>query len=189
MLYVPMLNSAGDGFNDPLVIFASPSDEQDFLEEITNLGLLGDAGGVVEKNGLRGPWNQRWDFGFRQELPGIPGADRWVGDNRFEFTLDIFNVLNFLNSDWGQQITDPRFDSVSVVTPALVTAADAEAFRNGTLGTPIEDAYISSSAAGATCQVATDCVYVYDRVIGGDTYDINFERSVWQIRVGLRYEF
>lgn len=188
-LYIPTLNSAGDGFNDPLVVFASASDEQRFLQEITDLGLLGQAGGIAEKNGLRGPWNQRWDFGFRQELPGIPGADRWVGDNNFEFTLDIFNVLNFLNSDWGQQIQDPRFDTISVVTPALITAADAAAFRAGTLGMDIEDAYISSSSTGATCQAAADCVYVYDTVIGGDRFDTNFERSVWQLRVGLRYEF
>ena len=188
MLYVPTLDASGTGFDDPRVIFSSPSVEQDFFEAAQELGILGNAGGVVEKNGVRGPWNQRFDFSFTQELPGIPGADRWVGDNRLLFELDIFNVLNLLNSNWGGQINDPRFDTISLVRPALVTAADAAAFEAGTL-TDISTAFIPSSSTGATCQAAGDCVYVYDAVFGGDTFSEDLNDSIWQIRVGLRYEF
>ena len=75
--------------------------------------------------------------------------------------------------------------------PSLVTAADAAAFRSGALDEAgLLAARISSSAAGATCQVATDCVYVYDGIFdGADTFDEDLNNSIWQVRVGLRYEF
>ncbi len=187
-LYVPTLNASGDGFDDPIVVFSDPSVEQAFFDAAQDLGILGDAGGVVEKNAVRGPWNQRFDLAFTQELPGIPGAERWVGDNQLKLEVDIFNVANLLNEDWGGQIGDPRFDTISLIRPALVTTADAEAFRNGTL-TDIDSAFIPSSATGATCQSAGDCVYVYDAVFGGDSFQPNENDSVWQVRVGLRYEF
>ncbi|XBQ14818.1 MAG: carboxypeptidase regulatory-like domain-containing protein [Oceanicaulis sp.] len=188
MLYVPTLNAAGTGFDDPLVVFSSPSVETAFFNAAQELGILENAGGTVEKNGLRGPWNQRFDLSFTQELPGIPGAERFVGENRLMFEVDIFNVANLLNSDWGGQIRDPNFDTISLIRPALVTTADANAFRAGTL-TNISSAFIPSSAAGATCQVASDCVYVYDAVFGGDKFDTDLNNSVWQVRLGLRYEF
>lgn len=183
LLYVPTRN-------DPAVIFPNQGLEDAFFAAAGELGILDNAGGFVDKNGLRGPWNQRFDLSFTQELPGIPGADRWVGDNRLLFELDIFNVANLLNSDWGGQIDDPSFDTVSLVRPSLVTQADAAAFRNGTLDEAgLLASRISSSAAGATCQAATDCVYVYDGIFGGDKFSEDLNDSIWQVRVGLRYEF
>jgi len=183
MLYVPTPN-------DPLVIFPNQGLEDAFFEAAEELGILGSAGGVVEKNGIRGPWNQRFDLSFTQELPGIPGAERFVGENRMLFELDIFNVANLLNSDWGGQIDDPNFDTISLVRPSLVTAQTAADFRNGVITeADLLNARISSSAAGATCQAATDCVYVYDGIFGGDTFSEDLNDSVWQVRMGLRFEF
>lgn len=189
LLYIPMLNASGTGFSDPNVVFSSPSNEARFLEEITELGLLGDAGGLVDKNGLRGPWNQRWDLGFTQELPGIPGAEQWVGENRLLLDIDIFNVANLLNSDWGGQIGDARFDALSVVEAYLVEASVADDFRNGVIdSSELRNNYIATNH-GSVCQVQSDCTYVYDTVFGNDKFEPRLSQSVWQVRVGLRYRF
>ncbi len=189
-LYVPMLAPAGQGlFDDPKVIFANGADEAAVFSTLRDLGLLSDAGGVVEKNGLRGPWNQRFDLGFSQELPGIPGAEKWVGDNQLRLTVDIFNVANLLNDEWGTQYDDAQFDSLSPVSARLVTAATADAFRNGTLTNALSDNFLSTSAGGQLCKQATDCVYVYDTGFGGEPFQRDLEDSVFKIRVGLRYEF
>ncbi|GAA4876553.1 TonB-dependent receptor [Ferrimonas pelagia] len=42
-------------------------------------------------------WNHRLDFRFLQQLPGF------TANHRAEMYFDISNVLNLLNSDWGQQ--------------------------------------------------------------------------------------
>ena len=183
LLYVPTPD-------DPRVIFPNAELEEAFFAAAEELGILGNAGGFVDKNGIRGPWNQRFDLSFTQDLPGIPGAERFVGENRLQFELDIFNVANLLNSDWGGQIDDPRFDTISLVRPALVTATVADDFRNGAITeSELLANRIGAREAGATCQAASDCVYVYDGIFGGDTFDEDLNDSIWQIRIGLRYEF
>ena len=204
-LYIPTLNAAGDGFDDQAVIFSSAANEARFFEEAENLGLLGAAGGFAEKNGLRGAWNQRFDFGFSQELPGFPGASKFVGDNQLKLTVDIFNVANLLNSDWGTQVDDPRFDSLSVVEAFLVPTENANQFRNGQpiiidgetgalnddgefVPFGITDAIIGGGH-GAACPTAESCTYLYDTVFSNGTSQAALEDSVYKIRIGLRYEF
>jgi hypothetical protein len=100
-----------------------------------------------------------------------------------KFVLDIANVANLLNSDWGTQSNGPRFDAVGNVRADLVSAADVAA--NGVNGaTALE----GDDARGA-CGSAGDCVYRFNSF---RDRDVNFQslfRSVYEVRVGLRYEF
>ena len=188
LLYVPLLDSSGSGFDDPIVLFESAADEAEIFAILEEEGVLGRAGGFTEKNSQTTGWNQRFDLAFTQELPGIPGAERFVGENRVKLDIDIFNVANLLNSDWGTQTDGVRFDSISPVNPNLITAADAAAYRAGTL-TDITSAYINASSTGSVCKAAGDCVYVYESGFGGARVQERLEDSVWKVRVGLRYEF
>lgn len=189
LLYVPALDASGTGFDDPIVLFEDAATEAAVFDRLDGLGLLSDAGGFVEKNGLRGAWNQRFDLGISQELPGFGFADKYVGDNNLRLTMDIFNVANLLNSEWGTQYDDPNFDSLSPVAPRLVTAATAQAFRDGTLATPLSSNFVNPNSAGAVCQTQSDCVYVYRTGFGGDKQQRDLEDSVYKIRIGIRYEF
>ncbi|MBI2416337.1 MAG: TonB-dependent receptor [Ignavibacteriales bacterium] len=53
-------------------------------------------GQIMERNAAREPWAQQWDFRVAQQIP-IPS----LTGQSLEISLDILNVANLLNSDWG----------------------------------------------------------------------------------------
>lgn len=50
-------------------------------------------GEYMEKYAILSPWNSRWDLRVIQNLN--------LGNNSIEFSMDVLNVGNFINSDWG----------------------------------------------------------------------------------------
>ncbi|MEQ8403937.1 MAG: TonB-dependent receptor [Oceanicaulis sp.] len=178
-IYIPQLNAAGDGFDDPIVRFRNAGIEADFLEFIEAEDLVKYAGSVAPAYAGRGPWTQRWDFSFEQELPGIWGAERFVGDNNLKLTVDVVNFLNLLNNDWGQQLRGPGFNGLNVVRADLIDVNTGNTIE-GALGEPV-------------CGVDTQCIYEYHRMetdaSGAEVIEENFNASVWRARVGIRYEF
>ncbi|MGX6648777.1 TonB-dependent receptor [Maricaulaceae bacterium MS644] len=178
-LYVPTINAAGDGFDDPNATFADADVEADLLEFIEARGLEGYQGDFVQPGEDRSAWTQRWDFGFEQELPGIPGAARYVGDNNLKLTVDIQNVLNLISDDWGQRLNGPSNAGVTAARVNLVDTATGNTLR-GNAGEPV-------------CGVDTSCVYDYQFLetdaSGEDIISENFSASVWRARIGIRYEF
>ncbi|WP_300556372.1 TonB-dependent receptor [Maricaulis sp.] len=178
-LYVPVINSAGTGFNDPIATFANPGVEADLLEFVQTRGLEGYQGGWTPTYVDSAPWTQRWDFAFEQELPGIGYLNEWVGDNNFKFTMDVFNVMNLLNDDWGTRVQGPGFGGETVARVNLVDTATGNT--------------IEGTATDPVCGVDTTCVYEYQFLEtdadGSELFFENDAASVWQIRFGLRYEF
>ncbi len=61
-------------------------DADDYLKE--------HKGQMSERSGVREPWAHQIDFRISQEIPTIAGQ-------KVEVTLDILNILNLFNSDWG----------------------------------------------------------------------------------------
>lgn len=92
--YIPLVN-------DPNVSYGSATAAQiaEFHNYISsNPYLAARRGSIAERNGARTPWINQLDMGIQQELPGF------FQDHKSVVRLDIYNVLNLLNSDWG--ITD-----------------------------------------------------------------------------------
>ena len=56
--------------------------------------LKENKGKMSQRSGAREPWAHQIDFRLTQEIPTIAGQ-------KFELTLDILNVLNLLNNEWG----------------------------------------------------------------------------------------
>ena len=54
-------------------------------------------GEIASRNGTRAAWTNQLDMSFSQEVPGI------FKGNKGEIRLDVYNFLNMLNNDWGQQ--------------------------------------------------------------------------------------
>ena len=99
--YIPMVN-------DPNVSYGSATPDQiaAFHEFISNNPYLqANRGQIAGRNESRLPWVNQVDLGIQQELPGF------MAEHKSIVRLDIYNVLNMLNSDWG--ITDEisGFDS------------------------------------------------------------------------------
>lgn len=175
-LYIP---SANDG----RVVYAAGFNQAAFNTFVDARGLT--RGQIHEVNSDNAPWQQRWDLRLQQDLPGIPGVDRFLGDNRFKLVLDIENVLNLLNDSWGTRVNAPGNGQRPIVNADLVRAADVAAL--GVAGAPA----LTGDAPRTNCVAATDCVYRYNSFI--NTAAVTGFRSnagsVWFARIGLRYEF
>ena len=91
LLYVPT------GPSDPNVdLSALSADEVSALFEfIEDAGLSGRAGGFAERNGHEGGWWTKADLRITQDLPGI------MDGHRSQIFLDIDNVTNLINDEWG----------------------------------------------------------------------------------------
>lgn len=175
-LYIPTLN-------DSAVVYASGFDVDAFNTLIDEQGVT--RGEIMDVNSLSGRWNQRWDFRFQQDLPGIPGADRWVGDNRLKLVFDVENVMNLINDEWGTYSSSVGFGQAQIVSADLVRADDVA--TNG-----VDNASaLTGDAPRTNCLSAGDCVYRFNSFNGfrGDTDNPSASRSVWAARIGIRYEF
>lgn len=175
-IYVPTANDAA-------VVYASGFDLAGFNDMIDSSGIT--RGEITEVHGLSSRWNQRWDFRFQQDLPGIPGADRWVGDNRLKLVFDVENVMNMLNDEWGTRSSGISNGQAAIVAADLVSVADVAA--NGVDGATA----LTGDAPRTTCLTAGDCVYRYNRfnANNGSTDRPSSSASVWKARIGIRYEF
>ena len=58
-------------------------------------------GQYVERNGAKTPWNHRLDARLEYGLD-------INGTQRLNFSLDVFNVLNLINRDWGRLVFVPN---------------------------------------------------------------------------------
>lgn len=65
-------------------------------------------GQIMQRNSCRNPWWNSLDLSVRQSLPQVMG-------NRLSLQADIFNFLNFLNSDWGKIRSNGRFPQINLL--------------------------------------------------------------------------
>lgn len=176
-LYIPNLSG------DSRVVYGSDFEFDEFAQFVEEYGLeQGTTAGVY---GQDAPWNNRLDVRISQELPGIPGMDRFVGDNKFRLILDIRNFLNLLNDEWGTYKIGPGggFGQWGAVDADLVSAADVAA--NGIDGATA----LLGDAPRTTCTTADACVYRFVDFNGRPTAFTTSGRSVYEIRLTLRYDF
>ena len=94
LAYIPLLH-------DPIVTYkpgTTAAQIQAFQDLINGDSYLSaHRGQIAGRNQSHQPWVNQLDVGFQQELPGFAKG------NKFVARLDIFNFLNMLNKDWGDQ--------------------------------------------------------------------------------------
>jgi len=100
------MNGDGSAGNDLMYIPKGPGDvlfrggaaeESEFWAFVAqNPDLYSRRGMVTERSGSTGPWVNTFDVRVRQELPGF------MEGHKSELVLDILNVGNLINKDWGQ---------------------------------------------------------------------------------------
>jgi hypothetical protein len=79
------------------VMFGSPEEADAFWAFVDgNQYLRDNLGSVAERNGDNSPWAHTFDVRLLQELPGF------FGDNKAEIWLDILNIGNLIDKDYGQ---------------------------------------------------------------------------------------
>ncbi len=94
LAYIPLAN-------DPIVSYkagTTAAQIQAFQAFIDSDPYLSSRRGqIAERNSSHQPWINQLDVGFQQELPGF------FKGNKVVVRLDIYNFLNMVNKDWGQQ--------------------------------------------------------------------------------------
>ncbi len=156
LLYIP--KGPGD------VVFGSPAEEAAYFAYAAgNDYLSARAGGLATRNGATAPWVNQIDLRISQELPGF------MRGHKSEFWLDVLNVGNLLNKDWGQ-IDEAGFP--------------------GSLGV-VEYGGICGNGANQPAACAGNAgKYVY-RFNTPDTTRIYDDRGIsrWSVQVGFKYKF
>ena len=82
--------------------------------------LKGHRGQILERNTCRQPFVNQVDVAIRQNIP-------LFGDQRVSVQLDIFNIGNLLNKDWGRAFVTPTTtnSNVPLVTHVGYSSATA----------------------------------------------------------------
>ncbi len=99
LIYVP--NDANELNFEPVTINGVDFSEQaqrDLFDAYIDQDdyLSGQRGQVSERNGAIAPWVHRFDFRIAQDI-NFTKTEK----NRLQLTIDILNIGNLFNSDWG----------------------------------------------------------------------------------------
>ncbi|RYZ53025.1 MAG: TonB-dependent receptor [Sphingobacteriales bacterium] len=167
LLYVP--ENAADltfaPFTSGGVTFSAEEQRAAYERLVNNTKQLKDAkGGYVERNSGLLPWQHRFDFRLLQDIFTNIGTRR----HSLQLSVDILNVGNFLNNDWGVR---KELNSGSSFNYALLNVAGV------TAGVPTFNMISVNDASGK-------------RVLPDTPYRTWFDvRNTWSMQVGLRYIF
>lgn len=123
LLYVPRNQSEinlvplRDGRNNTGNIVATVDQQWQALNTFieNDKYLSGRRGQYAEANASRASWNHSIDFKLLQNFSIYTGADK-ENKNTLQLSVDLFNVANFLNKDWGERTFVPGFGEVGLVT-------------------------------------------------------------------------
>ncbi|UJH67643.1 TonB-dependent receptor domain-containing protein [Allomuricauda sp. SCSIO 65647] len=118
-IYGGDINNDGSSINDLIYIptaselnqmtFSGPGQAEAFEAFIQQDDYLSEnRGSYAERYGALAPWRGRWDLKVLQD---IKINDR----NRLQLSLDVLNVGNLINSDWGV-VEQPTFNQILGVT-------------------------------------------------------------------------
>jgi hypothetical protein len=147
LFYVPLVD-------DPLVTYSTPEFAAAVNAFIDGSNLSRYRGQIAPRNAFNSPWVSNANLRLAQEIP------LGVQDLRAVVTLDIQNVLNLINNDWGQ-LASVGFPYVA---PVLYAS--------------IEDGQYVYRPANAS-----------DPVPRKPTQSVSSLPSVWRIALGFRIEF
>ncbi len=114
LMYIPTRFGSGDVVFRDVNASGSGADEEALFWQIANAnGLNRYAGRAVERNSSYGTWTNNFDVRFSQEFPGF------LEGNKVLVSLDIINVGNLLNKDWGH-IDEIAFQSAGGLARSFV---------------------------------------------------------------------
>jgi hypothetical protein len=124
-------------------------------------------GQYAERNGMRTPWNHELDLKILHEFK-LSKTDKF---KTLQISLDIFNVLNLLNNDWGHVTFVTNLNNYTVNFLKFVADANGKA-----VGAP-STGYIPTFN------------FVRPTGINNQYYTVDPINSRWQGQFGIKYNF
>ncbi len=157
------LNADGSSSNDPMFIPNNFNDVRQIQFQATtfsgvaataaqqmaafqqfvanNKCVSSQAGQIMARDSCSNPWYNTLDISLRQRLPQI-------GDHKTSVSLDVYNVMNLVNSGWGKIRTFTANTESSLLTVASRDAAGNPIYTfnpifasNANIFTPLNAAY------------------------------------------------
>jgi hypothetical protein len=118
-------------------------------------------GQYAERNGAKFPWRNQFDLKFTQDIfTNIAGRK-----NTLQFTLDIFNFGNLLNSNWG---IFKSINSSAILAPANTSAlvpggTVRPTFRMATIGgVPVSETFRDNNSITSTYYMQFGLRYIFN---------------------------
>jgi len=110
--------------------FVSEDDQTRFMDYVHNNSYLKDQQGkYAEAYSLYSPWVHRVDFSYKHDFALKAGNNQ----HKLQLSLDIKNVMNFFNSDWGvAKYLNPEIGS----DPRILNYEGVDADGVATFSTP-----------------------------------------------------
>ena len=96
LIYIPTSSDLGQMQVDNQIVPADATALENYIQQDDYLS--GRRGQYAERYGAIAPWRGRWDIKFLQDY-NIKVSDDKI--NTIQFSVDILNVGNLINSDWG----------------------------------------------------------------------------------------
>ncbi|MCX7880211.1 MAG: TonB-dependent receptor [Ignavibacteria bacterium] len=167
LIYVPKAQ------NDPVMVLRGGNwnELNDFISWFPELEK--QRGKIIERNSLRMPWYNQLDLRITQDFPIVYG-------HTLQVYLDILNVLNLLNPDWGHlkfvsfNTYDRAFTYNGIVTQDLINDP-----KNGYTQNDLGKMIVTFNPPRDTKNnISKDAMF--------STSDLS---SRWQIQLGIRYSF
>jgi len=172
LLYIPSnsndLTFADITGADGGVVFTAAQQKAAFDRFVSNDKSLSDSkGGYVTRNGGLLPWQNRWDFRLLQDI--FVSEGRQGRRHTLQFSLDIMNVGNLLNKNWGlyQQLNAGSQYNYALLNVKSVSDAGVPTFNMITI----------KDANGKTVLPETPFRNTFNTT------------STWGMQIGLRYSF
>ena len=130
LIYVPT------GLDDPLVSFGDGFDSAEFFRWVDRNGLK--RGQIQKKGGIDEHWATDLDIRIQQEIP-------FFGRAKAKVYLDIENVLNMINDDWGSKryINTQDIQSAVAVVDATINDDNTYTYNSFTAPVKLADAFDS----------------------------------------------
>lgn len=124
-------------------------------------------GKYAERNGLRTPWNHELDLKLMHEFK-LSKTNKYQS---LQVSLDIFNVLNLINNDWGHItfVTNTNNYTVNLLT----FATDANGVKPGKPSSGYLPTFTFNKPTG----------------INNQYYTVDPINSRWQGQVGVKFNF
>ena len=124
-------------------------------------------GKYAERNGMRTPWNHELDLKLMHEFK----LSKTNNKQTLQISMDVFNVLNLLNNDWGHVTFVTNLNNYTVNFLKFVADASGKS--------------VGAPASGYTPTFN----FVKPTGINNQYYTIDPISSRWQGQLGIKYNF
>ncbi|MBC7652105.1 MAG: TonB-dependent receptor, partial [Deinococcales bacterium] len=177
LAFIPATTSATD-FRDYTLngsLYTASQQSTDFNNFVSNDKYLSSRKGqYAERNGAHTPWNSTLDMKLMHEFKFSFANNKTV--HSLQFSVDVLNVLNLINNDWGHINFVTNINNYTV---NILRFANDNSSAKG----------IAPGVSGSAGNYTPTYNFAPPSTSNGKYYTLDPINSRWQGQLGIRYSF